>query len=196
MPEIAMNSLTTGYWFKPTMSNEPTNPDNPHNPDFYFNLRRNSTLKGFISFLMPTLPDSCAQPYFLDDDEKQVCEFPISQYPKIEIIEQLKSYLFLEKDWDGYGGIGPAIEAVNDAIFTVKSIPDNLPLPTPMISGDGEVGVYWKFGNTFIDIEFSGDGLSTYYIRTHEGKEYFGDDISLSDSDFSTAIVNTLSQSE
>jgi len=184
------NTLPSVSWYGSEEFNEPTNPENRNPIDMLTFFLPNSSHLGSpqLFFVMP--PESCPDSYFLNASENDECM--ISENPTKEITDQLKGYLFLEPGWDGYEGITPLKEAINDAITMVKALPEGFPLPNPMVAGDGEVGLYWKRGNVFIDIEFSGNGLATYYARAADGKEFYGEDIEFSINEVPTGIVKIL----
>jgi hypothetical protein len=74
-----------------------------------------------------------------------------------KIINTLKSYLELEDNWDSYGGIAPTKEVVEISIDFIKKINNkNNVLPTPMVSGSGEVGLYWdnSLSDIYIEVGF------------------------------------------
>jgi hypothetical protein len=77
--------------------------------------------------------------------------------PQQKVIEKLRSYLFYEEDWDGYGGVVPSEKAVEDAVDFIRQLPEQVVLPRSGLAGDGEVGLFWKSEFLFIDVGFLGD---------------------------------------
>lgn len=74
-----------------------------------------------------------------------------------KLINTLKSYLELQENWDSYGGTAPTKEVVDMSIKFVKLINDKgNTLPTPMVSGSGEVGLYWdnSLSDIYIEVGF------------------------------------------
>ncbi|OAD22246.1 exported protein [Candidatus Thiomargarita nelsonii] len=108
-----------------------------------------------------------------------------------KVVEKLRSYLFYEKDWDGYGGVVPSEKAVEDAVDFIRKLPEKVVLPRPGLAGDGEVGLFWKLEVLFIDVGFLGDHTYSFYARDAEGKEYYGDDIPLNE-DLPVGLINTI----
>ena len=103
---------------------------------------------------------------------------------KERLAGKLMTYLRLEKDWDGYGGVPPTAQAVSDALTFIENLRAGfpaLPLPKPMLSGDGEVGLYWDQAGVFADVGFTGDGTLSYYVESESGENHGKDDISLDD---------------
>lgn len=93
-----------------------------------------------------------------------------------KLIGQLYEYLNLKTDWDGYGGVAPTKKIVNDAIQLVKTLPQFIPLPEPMLAGSGVVGLYWDDKGIYAEIGFEGDGTFWCYAEDSEGNET-GEDV-------------------
>lgn len=82
---------------------------------------------------------------------------------------ELLSYVDLEDDWDGYGGVAPQKETVFSCSELLSVLnKKNIPLPKAMLSGDGEVSLYWtdKKSDVHIEIGFEEEGLYSYLIST------------------------------
>ena len=77
----------------------------------------------------------------------------------------------------------PSSEPPDDAAFRdARAFLDRLPFPLaalPHISlaDDGEVNFAWDEGVLHIDLGFYGAGTFSYYARSADGQEYFGDDV-------------------
>lgn len=80
------------------------------------------------------------------------------------IIKMLESYKELTENWDGYGAIKPDSTIIDRAIlFVVRLKIFNIKhFPKPMIAGSGEVGLYWKIDNMYIEVDFDADGNSMF----------------------------------
>lgn len=78
---------------------------------------------------------------------------------------RLLSYRDLTDDWDGCGAAPPSIDAVLDAVDFLVMRPRDVPLPSPQIASDGEVGLYWRTGEVHAEVGFYGDGDMSYYAR-------------------------------
>jgi hypothetical protein len=79
-----------------------------------------------------------------------------------ELASEIMASRHLHKNWDGEGGMAPSKEAMSDALAFLELLPLNAKLPKTTISGDGEVGLYWKTPGGYIDIGFLGDGRIRY----------------------------------
>lgn len=82
------------------------------------------------------------------------------------LASEVKAYRGLKDNWDGEEGISPARRAIDDALAFIELLPLRARLPRPMVSGDGEVGFYWKTDDCYIDVGFFGDGTISYYGRS------------------------------
>lgn len=87
---------------------------------------------------------------------------------------ELLAYQRLPHDWDGYGGHPASPLAMLDALAFLAAMPTDLPIPAPMFSGSGAVGLYWDRGSHYASLEFEGDGTYTYLLDSPEG--YRGDE--------------------
>lgn len=48
-----------------------------------------------------------------------------------------------QNNWDGYGALPVATEAIAQAILFVNALPDDVPMPEANGENDGEVGLMW-----------------------------------------------------
>ena len=112
-------------------------------------------------------------------------------FPLDRLIKTLESYKSLEEDWDGYGGMTPSTEVVDTAINLVYKIKrDDLPTPKPMVSGLGNVGLYWDGKNSYVEVGI--DGVDSYYTYMSRGKTYGGEDKNMLKEPFPDALVKAL----
>lgn len=84
------------------------------------------------------------------------------------IKNELRRYTNLPNGWDGEGGVAPPKRAVLEAITFLDLLPPNMQLPKPMVEGDGEVALYWKGEDRYLEIGFKGDGSVDYYGEDEE----------------------------
>ena len=97
-----------------------------------------------------------------------------------KFIQTLAGYQSLKDDWDGYGGVTPTPQTIQDAIKLVKKLPLDA-LPTRVgVSNDGEISIIWDKGELFADFGVIGDSEYCYFIKSGKQKLY-GDELSLSD---------------
>lgn len=82
------------------------------------------------------------------------------------LIRKLLTYSFLPANWDGYCGQPILHESIIEAVIFVMKLPASAQLPSPMIGGDGLVGLFWEKGDVYISIDFHGDGSYTFIADT------------------------------
>lgn len=87
----------------------------------------------------------------------------------IRLQRELIQYIGLPLGWDGFDGKHARPQAILDVLAFLKYFPEDLPIPKPMLSGSGVVGLYWDRGNYYASIEFEGDGTYTYLTDSPEG---------------------------
>lgn len=97
------------------------------------------------------------------------------------IPEKINSFLEYDRNWDGYDGVTPSSEAINEAILFFNHLPMGVREPRPGLSGDGEIGLFWEFDRIFIDIGFLGDKTYAIYAKDQDGIEYFKDDVGINE---------------
>lgn len=93
------------------------------------------------------------------------------------LISQLNSYLSLPDDWDGYEGVAPKRQTVDDAIRLLHLLPNHISIPKPMLGNSGTIGLYWEKESAYAEICFEGDETFWYYAK--DGVKEIGEDIVL-----------------
>lgn len=84
---------------------------------------------------------------------------------------RVEQWTKLPDDWDGnYGqplsvGVSNAAESVLAALQA-----QGLPVPSPYIAGDGEVGFRWQLADGFASISLLEDGHVVAFARSSDGK--------------------------
>lgn len=81
----------------------------------------------------------------------------------------LIDYKFLTHDWDGYDGQPAKATALRDVLEFLVQLPHTLPVPSPMLSGSGAIGLYWDRGTHYASLEFEGDGTYTWLTDGPDG---------------------------
>lgn len=101
-----------------------------------------------------------------------------------DVFSKLSSYSKLQPDWDGADSVVPSITDVKLAIDFVESIPAIFPLPKPMLSREGVIGLYWDDGSVYIDIQFDSENTLSVFSRDRSsGKEKFVDSVDITSID-------------
>ena len=91
-----------------------------------------------------------------------------------DLIRQLNSYLSLPDDWDGYDGVAPKKQTINDATRLLGLLPKHISIPKPTLGNSGIVGIYWEKDNLYAEICFEGDETFWYYAE--DGSKEIGED--------------------
>jgi hypothetical protein len=82
-----------------------------------------------------------------------------------ELFSELSTYSDLNKNWDGYNGIRPSddiIETVSIFLNILKN--HKIHHPRIMVSGSGEIALFWKDNKNYIEIDFDiKNKLSFFY---------------------------------
>lgn len=81
---------------------------------------------------------------------------------------ELNAYLELADDWDGPGSKAPSAEPIATAIGFMDRLPSGIPLPKPMLSSSGEVGLYWDVDAIYADVAFEGGDAFSLFIRNRQ----------------------------
>lgn len=104
---------------------------------------------------------------------------------------ELLSYQDLPVGWDGEGSIPAKPEHIAAASSLLEAIPAGIPLPKPMLSPDGELGLYWKSDRWFADAVIEDANHFSLFVRSLEegNHEVFVDSINIG-ADTSDAIKN------
>jgi hypothetical protein len=95
------------------------------------------------------------------------------------LAEQLRAYKMLEPGWDGEGSKQPSADHVDAAVRLVRSIPSGFPLPKPMLSANGDVGLYWETEHWVADAEIENDNSFSFFVRKidRSNERYFSDEV-------------------
>lgn len=79
--------------------------------------------------------------------------------------DTLESYKNLEEDWDGYDGIEIDHGVIGTIVGLLNIFEDvGAPAPKSMVSGDGEVGLYWNYEDLYVEAGCDKEGCITYLI--------------------------------
>lgn len=147
-------------------------------------------LAGLLVTPLPYIPTNATQSYTINTHYAKTGQQNEIGFERsiADIVNSYKSYPF---NWDGYDGIAPSAETINDALSFIDKLPYGVIEPRPGVSGDGEISLFWENDDIYIDIGFTGDGTYVLYARDNEGIEYFKDSINLN-SPLPTALLNLI----
>jgi hypothetical protein len=104
---------------------------------------------------------------------------------------EVSAYSSLLDGWNGPHTIAPGHVVTDAALQFIDAIPSRLPLPRPMLSSSGEVGLYWDFVAGYAEASFDSFGTAAFFSRDEDGHERFDEAIEIGQLDemwFWTAI--------
>lgn len=109
------------------------------------------------------------------------------------LISQLTNYLSLPKDWDGYEGVPPKKQTVDDAVKLLSLLPEHIYVPKPTLGNSGTVGFYWEKENLYTEICFEGDETFWYYAAD-DNNEIGEDSVFLNTNTLPDDLISFLEQ--
>lgn len=99
--------------------------------------------------------------------------FSDSIYSGYDLLKMdLKAYLSLEDGWDNQDSKAVLVETINTAIQFVDKLPSGIPLPKPMLSNNGEIGLYWDIGDIYADVSFEEGNSLSIFLRDRSDEEH------------------------
>lgn len=87
--------------------------------------------------------------------------------PRAELIRlnrKLDDLSKLPLNWDGYGGRPATVQSLNDARAFIKRLPTHSRVPNVMLSGNGEISLFWEENDIYIEAAFPGGGAYHYFV--------------------------------
>ena len=101
--------------------------------------------------------------------------------PTLSVREQLKretkSYSTLKSGWDGTDSLPPSVLSMEIALHLIDALPARLPLPRPMLSSNGELGLYWDLHGGYAELSVETDGQISFFSRDAAGLEHFDENL-------------------
>ena len=79
---------------------------------------------------------------------------------------ELLTYKSLSAGWDGDDSAPADVAHIDAASQLLSLLPAGIPLPKPMLSGDGEVGLYWKNSDYLADAVIEDASHFSLFIRS------------------------------
>jgi len=143
-------------------------------------MKKLSSVIATSAFLIATGANGMETDYIIKDTKENNTSISKSNNPYQKIYTELDSYKELKNNWDGYGGVRPN----DEIIITAQKFIDRLESlqiinPKIMVSGVGEIGLFWKNKNSYIEVDFDENEYFTYFYKINN--EIYGeDDIALS----------------
>ena len=99
----------------------------------------------------------------------------------VSLYTELSSYRELQENWDGYGGIKPDDEMISTTRKFLNILKENqIAEPKIMLTGSGEIGLFWKNKNHYIEVDFDKNKYLSFFYEI-DGKLHGEDDILIDD---------------
>ena len=108
-------------------------------------------------------------------EDRGITARPIEPDPVDRVVGHLRTFKFLQRNWNGYEGVPPSDRAVEDCVHFLKQLMTRV-LPDPMVGGDGEVGLFWENSEYAVEVGFMGDGHYSYCVMKAEDQSSFEDE--------------------
>jgi hypothetical protein len=115
---------------------------------------------------------------------------------------ELFSYRELQDNWDGYKGVKPSDEIISTTERFIDILKCNKILkPKIMVSGNGEIGLFWKNQDKYIEIDFDEAEYLSFFYKMN-GTVYGEDDVTINHipeklyNAFNSLITNSSTKSE
>lgn len=83
----------------------------------------------------------------------------------VRLRNKISAFRRLPQGWNGEGTAPPESAHVDAILNALAQLPQDLLLPKPLLSDDGEIGVYWSNGSAFADLTIDADGEMSLYLR-------------------------------
>ena len=105
---------------------------------------------------------------------------PPAGVPLDGVRTKLAAYRALPSNWNGYGGSAPKASAVDDCLEFLGRLGPMFQAPTPMVSGQGEVGLLLEIrGGAMAEVGFLGDRRFGWMVRLADGTSDEGEGVSM-----------------
>ena len=108
--------------------------------------------------------------------------FSACHYRTMPQIRKLQQFYKLGADWDGQGADAPDRDVIKATEESARWLIENrlFPTPEPMISADGEVGLFWSNGDRYAELSFEREGKDisiSVFSRDELGCTSFFDEV-------------------
>lgn len=81
-----------------------------------------------------------------------------------KLCDRIRQFRDLPRDWDGYDGQPASFEIAREARAILNLLPRQASLPKAMLSGNGEIALYWESNGNYLELSFDGSGHYSYFF--------------------------------
>lgn len=96
-----------------------------------------------------------------------------------QLKREMKSYSLLSSGWGDANSAIPTSHSMEITLLLIDKLPARLPLPRPMLSHNGELGLYWDLQQGYAELGIERDGLVTFFSRESNGIERTEENLSI-----------------
>ncbi len=112
-----------------------------------------------------------------------------NEYKKL--YQKLYTYRNLNNNWDGYDGVRPPEEVITTTEKFISILEKNLiPPPVSMVSGSGQVALFWKNKSEYIEVDFDENNYLSYFCKLNN--KVYGEDGVIVSSHISEKLLSSL----
>lgn len=87
-----------------------------------------------------------------------------SEYRKIR--GRILSFKNLNEDWDGYGGVVPSDDIIQNSLVLLELFEDlSVNNARVMLSGDGEISFFWKKNGYYSELTIEDANVFSYFVK-------------------------------
>jgi hypothetical protein len=92
-----------------------------------------------------------------------------------KLYKELSTYSKLNDNWDGYNGIKPSDDIIETVRIFLEILKNHkIHHPRIMVSGSGEVALFWKKNKNYIEIDFDIKNKLSFFYEL--GTDIYGED--------------------
>lgn len=112
-----------------------------------------------------------------------------------KLIKQIEEYSTYKDNWNGDDSFAPTFNNIQSSLNLLTFLPDNMPIPTPMLFNDGRVGFYWDNDIYYIDIEVENNNTFSIFARERLLQlELFDDNVFIAEKSVYDILTNYMKE--
>lgn len=113
------------------------------------------------------------------------------EFALYKLNERVIQFRNLEDGWDGYDGQAATFGSFIDAGTFISRLPVRFSPPAAMLSGDGEISLFWKKHGVYLEVSFPGDG-TYHFIYKGGAARYASRDIDVTTPEYDPELLEYL----
>ena len=114
----------------------------------------------------------------------------LSEAKYLNLTQTINAYSSLCYNWDGYDGDKPDTKTIASAIQFCDALKKyHISAPKCMVSGDGNISLFWDRDDVYIEISFDYEGKYSFLIKKLNDLYCGKDDCILSDTQDNDLLI-------